>query len=66
MKCIKDYRFHGATHIKGNNYDIKEEVAKEHERYFGLKLWATKSADKKTSDKGASKKTSKSSKKGKK
>ncbi len=70
-KCIKDYRFHGATYIKDKDYDIKEEVAKEHERYFGLKLWEKKSADKKTSDKetsdkGASKKTSKSSKKGKK
>ncbi len=66
MKCIKDYRFHGATYLKGKTYEIKEEVAKEHERYFGLDLWAKKSekSDKpKTSDKKTPAKSSKKSKK---
>ena len=66
MKCIYSYRFHGSTYVRGKKYDIKEEVAKEHERYFGLNLWAKKSADKETSDKEAPKKTSKTSKKAKK
>lgn len=40
MKCIKDYRFHGATYVKGKEYPIKPEVAETHERYFGMELWA--------------------------
>ena len=69
-KCIKDYRRHGSTYLKGSEYDVDGTLVEEHEAYFGEQLWATTSKSqekreevqkeetpkKKTTKKGKSKK----------
>lgn len=48
MKCLKDYKRHSALYLKGEEYNIDKETIKEHETYFGEKLWEGKTAKKET------------------
>lgn len=66
-KCIKDYKRHSNTYLKGQEYDISAETSAEHEEYFGEQLWENASGSKKKKEgivaKAKSKVTGKKAKK---
>ncbi len=47
MKCIKDYRRHSNTYLKGNEYDVSAETIAADETYLGEQLWEGKSKSQK-------------------
>ena len=46
MLCLKTYRRHSSTYIKGEEYDVKKETVEADEKYMGEILWKKNGAEK--------------------